>query len=560
MKQNLVFGFFLLFILFFSTSLFSQDFKTEALPGVGDSTSFLIEYAPLPKKTKAQPTTPFYQHLYIFGDGNFKFGQGETADTVQHLYRSTPATDNLPTFFPRAYSNGLYSEDDELPPTKKIVIVNPDGSLTAEPTRVVDPGRYVKILRNVEVKPGDNFVNILAVRNPGPNSFTGQLYFFYNGRLREVSKKGTRQLVDYGDFTIRENFAYQGSSTENTYHYSNFPAGDLRDRFTKMMVFQVSELDTTRELHFFIDMEGKETMTKYFADTTMAQLDFAVALGSFSDDLQAVIPDSLVDKFDDLSLNTNLVAIEQSGNLPDSLVRYDASGDTTTATIVTQGPGLSMGAFVDYYESTATLVKSHDPNYLVMEACACEGEQDQYQIFTTINCENNGYGETSNVFIDMKLPEGITADQVAATPVRYHPFNGPSDQIRLIRLTDDSIRWELLNFGIEGTPIHGSGDPRTYARVQFNMYTDVLPANLDSTYACIRFDKLENTPVCTVPVGVTLVTAEDTDSTTMSCGTGGCNDIPPAESTLGLPWWLILLLVLILLLIFIWLIRRNNGN
>jgi hypothetical protein len=307
-------------------------------------------------------------------------------------------------------------------------------------------------------------------------------------------------------------------------------------------------------------MEGKETMTKYFADTTMAQLDFAVALGTFDDDIQTVIPDSLTDAFNNLDLNTTLVTLEQSGNLPDSLVQYIGDEDSTTVIQISQGPGLSMGAFVDYYESTATLVKSHDPNYLMMQACACEEDQDRYQIFTTIECENNGYGETSNIFIDMKLPEGITFDQVVPTPVSYHPFNGPGDQIRLIRLADDSIRWELLNFGIEGTPIHGVGDPRTYARVQFNMYADVLPADLDSTYACIRFDKLENSPVCTTPVGVTFVTAEDTDMTVLSCGTGGCNDIPPPPPP-PLPWWLIILLILILLMILIWwLIRRNSGN
>lgn len=559
MKQNLVFGFFFSFALFFASCLFSQEFRSEALPGFGDSTSFLIEYEALQGKTKFQPTTPFYLNMYIYGDGNFAFSQGETKDTVQHLYRSSPATGTLPTYYPRAYSNGVYSEDDDLPPTKKIVLTNPNGSPTAEPTLVVDPGRYLKILRNVEVKPGDNFVSVLAVRNPSQSFFTGRLFFFYDGRLREVSNRGTRQLVDFSEFTIRENFGYQGFSTRNAYYYSSLPAGNLSDRYRKMMMFSVSELPPGEELHFFIDMEGKETMTKYFADTTMAQLDFAVALGSFSDDVQSVIPDSLTGAFNDLDLNTALVALDQSGNLPDSLVQYVSDADTTTLVTITQGPALSMNAYVDYYESTATLVKSHDPNYLLMQACACEEEQDRYQIFTTIECENNGYGETDHIFIDMKLPDGITFDQVAPTPVSYHPYNGPSDQIRLVRITDDSIRWELLNFGLEGTPIHGVGDPRTYARVQFNMYADVLPADLDTTYACIRFDQLENDPVCTAPVGVTFVTAEDIDMTVLSCGTGGCDDIPPPPPPL-LPWWLIILLILILLIILIWLIRRSSGN
>ncbi len=547
-----------LLFLFFTASISAQTFTAEGITGSGDSTVFQVDYPKLVEKTKAQPTPPFYQHLYLFGDGNFLYSSSSTEDTVQHLFQGSPATGVLPNFFPRAYSNGVYSEDEDMPPNLKINGFTPsNGALTPIiPTQIVDSLRYVKIMRNVQVKPGDNFVSILSVRNPTETFFTGQLYFFFDGRLREVSQKGTRELVDYSVFDIRENFTHQVQASPQSYYYSNLP-GNLGNQYRRMMMMRVNELAPGAEVHYFVDMEGDETMTKYFADTTMAEMDFAVALGSFTDDINIVVPDSLSNKLASLDLNTAFSQLDQAGAIPDSLKNYSISTDTSALAFPTQGPGLNALAIVDYYESTATLVKSHDPNYLLMHACACEEEQDLYQVFTTIECENNGYGETSNIYIDMKLPDGITFDQVVATPVKYHPFSGPADQISLVKITDDSIRWQLLNFGIEGTPLHGVGDPRTYARVQFHMYSSVPPAQLDSTYACIRFDDLSNDPVCTIPVGVTFVSADDNPAgAVLNCGPGDCDGAP--EPPVNLPWWLWVLLILFLIILIIWWRLRNN--
>jgi hypothetical protein len=539
---------------FFSISLSAQLLQAvDYTPAPGDSTVFNIELPALVSKTKFKATPAFYKHLFIFGDGNFLFGESQEKAGFKHLYGPSNST-QVQNYFARAYSTGVYSEPEE-PPLMGAPPITPPVSGSITNKTVVDSNRYLKILRNVQVKPGDPFVSILSVKNPNDVPFNGQLFFLYNGRLRTVSKTEVTKLPEFSDFKIRENMFHRpdvGSTT--TFHYSKL--GPVNTEYKGLLLAEIFNLAPGEEVHYFVDLEGDEAMMDVFEATAKAEMDFAVALGTFSADngYPVLTPENLQQELSDLGLSTFVGGLAQ-GILPDSVRLYAQNGDSTVTSSDLFSPQSGAPVILDYYTSTASLVKSHDPNFMIMEACACPAQSDRYQIFTTVQCENTGFGETNNIYMDIKLPTGVSADDIVATPVKYHPYGGPADQISMIKLSDDSIRWELLNFGIEGTPLHGVGDPRTFANVQFHMYSSIEPALLDSIYACIRFDDLSNDPVCTVPVAVSMITADMQNGQVLQCTVGDCADDPAPTSW---PWWVWLLLILLAILIIIWLIRRNQ--
>ncbi|MEL7425391.1 MAG: hypothetical protein AAFN81_20550, partial [Bacteroidota bacterium] len=425
-----------------------------------------------------------------------------------------------------------------------------------DPTEVVDSNRYLKIMRHVQVKPGDPFITVLSLRNPTDITLNGQLFFLHDGQIRTVSKTETTPSTNYSTYKIHENFMYRPDlAGTNTYHYSKL--GALGNHYKGMILREITNLRPGEEVHFFVNLEGDTLMNSVFDATTMAEMDFGLALGTFSDDngYPVLTPQDLQSELSTIQLATLVGGIGTQGVQPDSVTTYQVGSDTSFTQPSISSPQSGASILLDYYVSTASLVKSHDPNFMAMEACACQEQQDRYQIFTTVQCENTGFGETTNIYMDIKLPAGVTADDVVVTPEAYHPFNGPADDITMIKLGPDSIRWQLLNFGIEGTPIHGVGDPRTFANVKFNMYSSVKPESLDSIHACIRFDDLSNDPVCTVPVAVTMIDTGDQNAV-LTCEVNSCSDDPGSTPW---PWWYWLILILIILLLLLIRYLRNRS-
>ena len=547
-------------LLLFTTSSYSQLFEAlDMTPAGGDSTLFSIELPQLATKTKFAATPAYYKHIFIYGDGNFRFEESGNKANFQHLYAPTPTT-LLPSYNARALSTGVYSGGSEEPPSQRTGPIIPPGTGTNTPTEVVDANRYLKIMRNVQVKPGDPFVNVLSVHNPDSTSFSGQLFFLYDGQLTTVSTTVASKSPSFSKFHIGESLMYRPDiADQNTYHYSKL--GPLGNHFKGMLLREIFNLPPGEEIHFFVKMEGDTSMLSMFESTAKAEMDFAVALGTYSDDngYPDLTPDSLRQELSSINLSTFINGIGIQGVLPDSTTLFNPATDTSFLNVNVPSPEIGAPIILDYYKSTASLVKSHDPNFMVMEACACQKSQDRYQIFTTVQCENTGFGETTNIYMDIKLPAGVTSDDVVVTPAMYHPANGPTDDISLVKLAPDSIRWQLLNFGIEGTPVHGVGDPRTYANVKFNMYSNVKPELLDSIYACIRFDDLSNDPVCTVPVAVSLIGPGGDEGSVLACVPGSCSDDPGTSTGIDLPWWL-WLLILLFIIILLLIIRARNSQ
>ena len=545
----------LVFLLSYTSSS-AQIFEAiSPIAVAGDSTDFSIELPPLVSKTKFDPTAAYYKHVLIYGDGNFSFTESGEKGLFQHLYAPTPTT-LVPNYTARSYSTGIYSGGTEEPPAQRTGPITPPATGSNTPTEVVDSNRYLKIMRHVQVKPGDPFITVLSVRNPTDITFNGQLFFLHDGQIRTVSKTAATPTTNYSTFKIRENFMYRPDIADvNTYHYSKL--GALGNHYKGLILREITNLRPGEEMHFFVDLAGDTLMNDVFDATTMAEMDFGLALGTYSDDngYPVLTPENLQQELNTIQLAPLVGGIGVQGVQPDSVTTYDVASDTSFTQTDLFSPEVGAPILLDYYVSTASLVKSHDPNFMIMEACACQGPQERYQIFTTVQCENTGFGETTNVYMDIKLPAGVTAQDVVVQPIAYHPFNGPADDITFIELAPDSIRWQLLNFGIEGTPVHGVGDPRTFANVQFNMYSSVQPEALDSIYACIRFDDLSNDPVCTVPVAVSMLSASS-ENGVLTCEVGSCVDDPGEKSW---PWWYWLILILILLiLLLIWYLRNRS--
>lgn len=532
--------------------------KLDAIDQGAGTYTFTIELPKLEAKTKEVPTKPFYKHTILFGDGTFLFFDSDEKGSTSHTY-GPPLSTSIFGYSARAYSAGAYGGAGDDIPDMIVGPITPPITGVFPSMGMVDSNRYIKVMRYVEVKPGDNFITVLSVKNPDSTTFRGQLFFFYNGRLNAVKKNEKEALPDYSIFNISEKMFYRpdvGSLTTLAY---NTVAPSVQAKYEKMLMMEIFSLAPGEEVHYFMEMEGDPSMMDLFDATVKAEMDFGLALGSFSDNVSVLVPDSLEGELNSLKINSYISSLgngtsSELGIQPDEAFTYSMDIDTTLEAVEFRIPEAYASIIVDYYTSTASLVKAHDPNYMRMESCSCSGEADLYQVFTTIHCENNGFGETSNIYMDVKLPEGIKATDVAIVPIRYHPFVGPADKISMEILSEDSIRWKLENFGIEGTAIHGVGDRRTYAEVQFNMYSHKDPALLDSVYACIRFDDLSTDPVCTIPVGVSFVDAE-LENGVLSCAEGECFDypIPP----FCLPWWAWLLLILLAILILILYLRRN---
>jgi hypothetical protein len=131
--------------------------------------------------------------------------------------------------------------------------------------------------------------------------------------------------------------------------------------------------------------------------------------------------------------------------------------------------------------------------------------------------------------------------------------------VRFDSLAPDSIRWTFVNLRLQGTPVYGVGDPRTYAQVQFHLYSDVPPADLPPMEACIRFKYRGDTlaPIYSEAVKVDLLSAAEAQPGLLSCAVKSCatDPIPPND---GWPCWLRwLLVILLLLLLAFWIIRRR---
>lgn len=547
-------------------ALGNGKFTLDGVTPDGTATFDLILPA-LEAKEGFEVKIPYYKRLFIHGDGSFRMDTLSAPDS-KVVQQYGPSSDGLGQYYARAYANGVYSdEEDEPPKLQAPPVFPPPGATPQAPTQVVEPGRYLKITRNVEVLPGDPFVNIISVRNLDVEvPLQGKLFFFYNGVIRELpilqqASVGLEGLnfaasTPFSQFNIDNILSYRPRVSSGL---NNFYAG-VPD-FGRVITIDIDNLAPGDEIHFFVEMTGDEAMQTQFDSKAKAQMDFLAVLATTDGQETYTFPKAIDTEketaLQQQGITARLLALDTID--ADSAYTFDP-GQNSGESVIDQGIRLNFLAnrIIDAYTSTATLVSVHDPNFLLLESCACPEKQDRYQILTTIQCQNEGQTATADVYIDMKLPPGLSAENIVRTPISYHPPQMDPSKIRFELLAPDSIRWFFEDLALEGTPIYGVGDPRTYAQIQFHVYSDLPPADLPETEACIRFGYNGNIldPVCTEAVKVDLLGKADVATKALSCTVGSCISDPNNNDS-GWPWWAWLLIALLVLIIIIWLARRS---
>ncbi|RME93347.1 MAG: hypothetical protein D6772_16005 [Bacteroidetes bacterium] len=563
----------------FTPQLFAQSDALASTAAAGkfdlievkaDGTAiFELSLPGLTKKEGYEVHEPYYKRLFIYGDGNFRMDTSSASlSVVTHRYG--PPNDGLGQYYARTYANGVYSDEEDKPPKLEAPpVVPPAGISPAPATTVVDSGKYLKITRNVEVLPGDPFVNIVSVRNLDVEvALNAKLFLFYNGLIRELpvlqKAKSNQEGLSFAklgptnsQFSVQNIFSYRPRISDG---FSTFFDGVAA--FDQVVTMSINNLPPGEELHFFVEMIGDKDMMSQFDSKAKAQMDFLAVLATTDNQQFYNFPKAI---------SATAEAELQAQGISDRLLALDTiDADRAYAFSAIQNNGgiviedgiqlnFLANRIIDAYTSTATLVSVHDPNFLLLESCACPAQAERYQILATIQCENEGQAPTDDVYIDLKLPPGLSPEAIIPTPISYHPAQMDPAKVRFEQLAPDSIRWFFEDLALQGTPIYGTGDPRTYAQIQFRMYSDQPPAELPAMQACIRFgfnnDMLD--PVCTEAVKVDLLTADEVEATALSCQVGSCLDDPLADDSVW-PWWLwLILILLVLLLVLLWLRRRR---
>lgn len=566
------------------TAQFKVTTKDDGLPSrYGDSTLFELTLKPLPAVSSAENVTPFYKNLFIFGDGDFAYIDFEESGDTTHLYRENDIFPGNP-FFARAYSTGVYGGGTD-PPPNNFVPNNPTTIDGKQPVNMVASGRYLNIIRNVEVKPGGRFVNIISVKNPNPVEseafMSGQLIFLYDGKMRVIPNKrnaiakgqgATIELVSettdpgFSKFDINEHLFYRSDvaagSASKAFVYENF--GSLAKDYQSSIIFTFDDIAPGDEVHYYVDMEGDEMQLSLVNDTTQVRLNFGAVLAveDFGEQQQEpifsiAVPEGLQTELSKIKVDSFLNAISivnEDAIVSEQTLIYEMTVDTSGVEdgerLSPDGPQLKI---VDYFKSRAKLVSSHDPNFMLIEACECPEEAELYQLFTTVQCENTGYGPTQNIEIEIKLPPGISADNISPDLISYFPTGVDPDSIRFEKISNSEIRWVLNNFVLFGTPVRGVGDTTTYATIHFNMYSSVKPSELSPMQACIRFDG-KSEVICTLPSEV--IAPGEAAKGILECGPKACDEVVPSPPLFYCPWWCWLLVILLLIILIIYFVRR----
>lgn len=530
-------------------------------------TDFQTVHPPLVAMRSHTNVTPFIRLLYIYGDGNFVM---DTIQTNQDLRSYQFGFDGIPTSAPpaknaRLYSVGGYSGGQEPPQklqTGGIPSPNTSPAQVSPFTAKVAANRYLHLQRNADAKPGDTLVYVISFKNISPSTFSGSIVFFYNGKLRQVNTNGqVTQLSDFAKLGHNESLLYKWiSPSYGSYQkFLSVPFGNL---FNNASTYELANVPPNAEVHLFAELTVDPGMESLLQDTAKIQMDLmAVALADGNNQAPSVLSNRETETLNGNGLNT-LMGSFSEGNFLVEGRSYTLATDTTFSMGTDFGGNVSSGMrAVDSYTSTMELVRSHDPNYLQAFSCACAENTAKKKVVFKVHCENEGFGHTSNIYIDMKLPAGIRAGDIIPAPFWVHPGNDPNS-VNLVEISDDSIRWEMPNFLLfsklefDESDFSGQADSSTFAEITFFAYVDD-PASIDSLQACVRFDDISRDPVCTAPTKIALVSSGGSDL--LVCG--ACPEVDTIctwPQFCAWPWWLWLIAILLLLLL-LWLWRRRSA-
>ena len=569
---------FLLFVFICAniSVLSSQTLSAAASldPTVKDSMVVQIANLPIqPIPVSLKKITPRYRFLYIFGDGGFKMTEEFTdlKHNAQHRYPLPVVTGEIsdPTYHARAYGIGIYSNGDR-PPKKLKTPSFPSQTQASSDAisinKIVHQDSFLNLMPHAQAKMGEPLVYVLAVHNPLDVTIErAELFLLFGSEIIEVSQseKGefvTRKTEQYGQFPIEEVLVHSNNTSSQVPFYQSALPASINGDYKQILAFQVNNLAPDQEEHIFIEFMVDSINFNAFNGKNLGFVKFTSILNLQNEVVDDSIP--LLNQQQQLLLakiKFEEVIDSMAANLPDSVYFYEQNIDSTS--LSQQGDNgmvSSFGRLVAMNNHTVALVKEHDPNFLKAVSCACP-TNERKKIIITLHAENDGHAPVHDIYFDMELPDGITTKDIVQIPMSHHPFRADLnsiDSISFDSIDEKHLRWHMKGQLIQSIADYGVGDPRTYAEVQFVVFTNVEPSSLDSLLqTCVRFNNIANDPVCTYPVSVTLVTSSDGDfADVLSCSE--CEQDPNPGETPPIPWWVWLILIILAIILLVYFLRN----
>jgi hypothetical protein len=494
--------------------------------------------------------SPHVRFLYLFGDGNFING---TKDSIQkYLYPSTMPDGTSAGFFDaRVYLTPIYSGGK--PPPKRAAFLSPTNLSTAPPKTksVVDSLRNIYLQRNQDISKEDPMVNIVSFKNTTNDTLYGKIFLFFNDSIAVEEKLGDgtakRIPIDKAQFSLADRMKFSNRVRQETFLFNG-----LGKPFDNVVVMKYERLAPGEEVHLFFEMAHDPAMFNLFTGEKKTVTNFLAVMTSSTGNIR---PPALTEE------ETNFLSKFDFGEILSAL-----SPNTLDTILGTQINSLDLlGSLseeniVDISLMTTSLVKAHDPNQVIAEACACKDKSGVQKVVITVDCENDGTAPTEIVIIEVFIPSQLDFNSIAATPISYLPalsLTGP----RSITMTKDaarrSITWTMKGFHLMGTQVVGFGHPLSQGQIVFTALTNagVALSAIDSIHACIRFSETAGPKdiVCTPKAAVQPIWDGPDTQGQLEC-VDDCK-CPPWK----LPRWLLYVLVALILLIALIRWWRNNN-
>lgn len=522
----------------------------------------------------SETPTPSYEYFWVTNDGQFYFTREDT-NTIMHNYDYSKLNalgfgDSVAV---NIFVNPVYSDIEEEDPPK---MIGGGGPGKAEPNIpdivpvITDTNQFVQLLRSDDaIVPYDRNVFVLSAKNnlnasaiPGtstPPFLEGYLILLYDSpvtMVRQESREGSpSQLVGGSSIgtLAQPQFFTEFSYVQDYIYYANsaFMGADLDvsgislgESFRKMAVFRVDSLLSGEERHLFLEMENDEVHLDKILSTSPGKVDFVALFLArepfFSD--PPVLPE---------------LSNEQDSII--TAIKFDIpSLDQLFSDIVLQDP---LYQVIDLSYGNAQIARSHDPNLITLEACACPaGSNAAQKVICRIDFENTGAGNTEDVVVTIPFPSALS---VASIPDSMIDIS-PSSQALLdaMIVTRDESSNELI---VEFPGLYLAGkipgvDNYLQRTGHFSFEIFTRPGTdlnqVGAVQARIVFD--ENEPIFTPPDSIELLTPQQVPDAlvpyALSCATCEVGEVPPpvnndallTKIVCGLPLWLWLLILLVI--------------
>ena len=548
-------------------------------------------------------TQPYIRYLWIYGDGNYDFG---ILDSTLHGYNRDYVSfgNSGPFVVARAYMTDVYSGGDRPPSgAADTIIIDLDTFIIGDPmpvardtlsppgltvsltdfttrTAAVPNNKYLRTQKSQDVRPRDTFINIASMKNQWGVPFQqGILFHFYNSPIKKTTYlMGEEGLITDTVVSQSDTFA-QFNFNEALIFYNDHMGQAITDtttivsRYKNYIAVPFDSLGANEERHTYFEFEADSSMWQWVKGNQKAEARFLSVLVVNNPNNQLDLPGDILSQADSqliqkLGLNEWLAALNNIDNDPndDDNANDDGNfsllkgGDFSTFQTVT-------GSFqiIDLDQITTEVAIAKDPNKLRAEACVCPNDDQAYTLLCRVDFQNEGLASTSQVHIQMDLPEALDEatlqDLIDYAPV---PLSGSLGQVTTEHDLDNrKLYWKFKGFDFKSAIENGLDDPNTGGHIAFTIETR-SGFSLDDVgllEACIIFgDPAVGDTVCTTPVRVT------TQSTAI-VGADGQTMIPckqcsgdPCEGSGNCDWcpfpvYYCLLIIFMLLLILILIMR-----